>query len=81
MSESIEINVYNKANNRFEGTIKRRAGNQRAFGNFGAIQYSVAGKKVWSVGGQNLYLEPDLIVKLIRKGELNRSQVTTLWSL
>ena len=61
MSEIIEINVYNKANNRFEGTIQRWPGNQRAFGNFGAIQYSVAGKKVWSVGGRDLYLEPELI--------------------
>jgi hypothetical protein len=69
---SYEISVYNKDTNRFHGTIMRKSTHEREFGNSGAVEYSVLGKKYWSVGGQTLYLPKTVIEKLEAKGELKK---------
>jgi hypothetical protein len=67
---SYEINVYNKDTNRFHGTIRRKSTHEKQFGNFGAVEYSVLGKRYWSVGGQTLYLPASVIARLKDSGEL-----------
>jgi hypothetical protein len=69
---SYDVDIYNKETNRFVGTITRRPTHQREFGNYGAVEYSVLGRKYWSVGGQQLYLAPSVIDKLKSKGELHK---------
>lgn len=67
---SYNIDVYNKETNRYHGTIQRKSTHEKEFGNYGAVEYSVLGRRYWSVGGKTLYLPPSVITKLKEKGEL-----------
>ncbi len=65
-----KIEIWSKSPSIFHGTIERTPFNQREFGNWGAVQYSVLGKRYDSVGGRELTLPLDVIHKLKLKGEL-----------
>jgi len=71
---SYDVDVYNKETNRFAGTITRKSTHEKEFGNYGAVEYSVLGRRYWSVGGRQLYLAPSVIEKLKSKGELKKPQ-------
>jgi len=63
------INVHSKKTNRFIGTIKRKTTHQRQFGNFGAFEVSVGGKRYWGTG-RDLYL-PDVAINYLKgRGEI-----------
>jgi hypothetical protein len=65
-----KIEIWSKNPSEFHGTIERTPFNQRQFGNWGVVQYSVLGKRYDSVGGRELTLPHDVIQKLKIKGEL-----------
>jgi len=69
---SYDVDVYNKETNRYVGTISRKSTHEKQFGNYGAVEYSVLGRRYWSVGGRELYLAPSVIEKLKIKGELKK---------
>lgn len=69
---SYDVDVYNKETNRYVGTISRKSTHEKQFGNYGAVEYSVLGRRYWSVGGRELYLTPSVIEKLKIKGELKK---------
>lgn len=65
-----KIEIWSKSPPIFHGIIERTPFNQREFGNYGVVQYSVLGKRYNSVGGRELTLPLDVIQKLKIKGEL-----------
>lgn len=65
----MKIMVYNKVTNRMAGEITRKATHERAFGNSGAFEVSVGGKRYWGVGN-SLYLPQVAIDYLKKKSEL-----------
>jgi len=64
-NEAYSVNVYHKNTREFICTLKRKPLRETPFGNWGAVQYSIAGEKVWSVGGLEVYLDSRLIKKLM----------------
>jgi hypothetical protein len=64
------INVYSKRTNQYLGVIKRKTTHERQFGNFGAFEVSVGGKRYWG-SGRNLYLPDEAIHYLVRRGEIH----------
>jgi hypothetical protein len=64
-----EILVQDEKYNQY-GYICRRPTHQKEFGNFGAIEYSVCGKRYWSVGGKQIVLPLSVIKTLQKNGEL-----------
>lgn len=70
---SYEIYVYNKDTHKYVGTIRRKTTHESNFGNMGAVEYSIMGKKYWIVGGeQSVSLPESVIAKLKAKGELKK---------
>lgn len=68
--QKIQVEIWSKDPSAFHGYIMRSPLHQRQFGNFGAIEYSVLGKRYWSVGGKELTLPLEIIAQLKTKKEL-----------
>lgn len=54
----------------FHGYIMRTPLYNTEFGNWGAVQYSILGKRYWSAGGRDVTLPISVINRLKEKGEL-----------
>lgn len=65
-----EIEIWSKDPVIFHGSITRTPLSHSEFGNYGAIKYSILGKKYWAVGGKDITLPISVINKLKSKGEL-----------
>jgi hypothetical protein len=61
----MKLDVYNKNTNRYVGVIHRKSTHERQFGNFGAFEVSVGGKRYWGTG-KDLYL-PDVAIEYLHK--------------
>jgi len=60
----MKIDVWSKNTNQFIGTIQRKATHERQFGNFGAFEISVGGKRYWGTG-KDVYL-PDIAIEYLK---------------
>jgi hypothetical protein len=54
------IDVFNKKTNKYMGEIERKSTHERQFGNFGAFEISIGGKRYWGTG-KDIFLESDVI--------------------
>lgn len=51
----MKLDVHNKNTNKYVGEISRKSTHERQFGNFGAFEVSIGGKRYWGTG-KDLYL-------------------------
>lgn len=61
----MKLDVHNKNTNQYVGTIQRKSTHERQFGNFGAFEVSIGGKRYWGTG-KDLYL-PDIAINYLKK--------------
>ncbi len=63
----MKIMVYHKDSGRMVGQISRKSTHEREFGNFGAFEVSVGGKRYWGTG-KDLYL-PEVAINYLKKNK------------
>ena len=63
----MKLDVHNKNTNRYVGEISRKATHERQFGNFGAFEVSIGGKRYWGTG-KDLYL-PQVAIDYLKKNK------------
>ncbi len=61
----MELDVHSKNTNKYIGVIHRKSTHERQFGNFGAFEVSIGGKRYWGTG-KDLYL-PDVAIEYLKK--------------
>ncbi|MDD5454007.1 MAG: hypothetical protein PHW62_00705 [Candidatus Ratteibacteria bacterium] len=67
----MKLDVLSKSTNQFIGTIQRKATHERQFGNSGAFEISVGGKRYWGTG-KDVYL-PDIAIRYLKShGQIMR---------
>ncbi len=60
----MKIDVHNKNTNQYVGVIQRKSTHEKAFGNFGAFEISVGGKRYWGTG-KDVYL-PEVAIAYLK---------------
>lgn len=67
---TMKIDVFSKRTNKYVGVIHRKSTHERQFGNFGAFEVSIGGKRYWGTG-KDIYLPDEAIHYLVRMGEIH----------
>ncbi len=65
-----QIEIWSRDPSTYHGYIMRTPLYSTEFGNWGAVQYSILGKRYWSAGGRDVTLPISIINRLKAKGEL-----------
>ena len=65
-----KVEIWSRDPSAYHGHIIRTPLYSTEFGNWGAVQYSILGKRYWSAGGRQVTLPKAEIKKLDVRGEL-----------
>jgi len=68
----MKLDVWNKNTGKYVGVISRKSTHEKQFGNFGAFEVSVGGKRYWGTG-KDLYL-PQVAIDYLKKHDQIRKE-------